>query len=99
MNNTVNLEEILKEYLTVNTMRANNPDYTFMMVLSAMKEAVRRALELAAENANIGIKKRSQYGKYRKWQKVKEEEVDLLDYEVQYSVDKESILNTINQVV
>lgn len=39
------------------------------------------------------MKKKSQYGKYRKWQKVKEDEVNLFDYEVQYSVDRDSILN------
>lgn len=84
MNNTVNLEEILKEYLTVNTMRANNPDYTFMMVLSAMKEAVRRALELAAENA----KTEDYY--------IKEHPVVPI---VGNRINKQSILNTINQVV
>ena len=47
----INLEEILKSFLTVETMRLNNPDYTFNMVLSAMKEACRQTLELAAENA------------------------------------------------
>ena len=50
---TVNLEEILKSYLTIESMMANNPDYTFNMVLSAMKEACRQTLELAAENAEI----------------------------------------------
>lgn len=54
------------------------------------------ALEVAAEKAEIGMKKKSQYGKYRKWQKVRrDEEVDLFTYEVQYFVDKESILNSL----
>ena len=34
-------------------MNANKPDYTFNMVLSAMKEACRQTLELTAENAKI----------------------------------------------
>lgn len=47
----INLEEILKSFLIVEAMKLNNPDYTFNMVLSAMKEACRQTLELAAENA------------------------------------------------
>lgn len=39
------------------------------------------------------MKKKSNYGKSRKWQKVKEDEVDLFAYEVMYFVDKNSILN------
>ena len=41
----------------------------------------------------IDMKKKSNYGKSRKWQKVKEDEVDLFAYEVMYFVDKNSILN------
>lgn len=76
----INLEEILKEYLTVNTMRVNKPDYTFMMVLSAMKETVRQALDLAVENAKLKV-----YTEYT------------FD-EPKYYVDKDSIINTINQI-
>jgi len=47
----INLENILKSHLTVETMLANNPDYTFNKVLSAMKDACNQALELAVENA------------------------------------------------
>lgn len=53
MQNKVNLEQILKQYLTLEAVRKNNPDYTFNMILSAMKEACRQALELAAENADL----------------------------------------------
>ena len=93
MNNTVNLEEILKEYLTVNTMRANNPDYTFMMVLSAMKEAVRRVLELAAENAQL-LEDGEEIGKAYTIH-----EYDTYYTTINLKVSEESILNTINQVV
>lgn len=54
-------------------------------------EAYNQAIDDAAKNADIGMKKKSNYGKYRKWQKVKDTEVDLFQYEVQYFVDKESI--------
>ena len=79
---TVNLEEILKSYLTIEAMMANNPDYTFNMVLSAMKEACRQTLELAAENAET------------------EKEI-LPECGVLKSVgvvDRQSILDTINQI-
>jgi hypothetical protein len=59
----------------------------------AFGAGVEFALKIAAEKAEIGMKKKSNYGTHRKWQKVKEEEVDLFAYEVQYFVDKDSILN------
>jgi len=68
-------------------------------IKEAMKEACRQTLELAAARASIEGKKKSQHGKYRKWQKLKgTEEVDLFSYDIQYSVDKQSILNTIDQI-
>ncbi len=57
MQKQINLEEILKSYLTVEAMRVNNPDYTFNMVLSAMKDACKQTLELAAENATEDLSK------------------------------------------
>jgi hypothetical protein len=51
MEKQINLEEILKSYLTLEAMKANNSDYTYNMVLAAMKEACRQTLELAVENA------------------------------------------------
>lgn len=59
----------------------------------AFKTGAEFALKIAAEKAQIGMKKKSNYGTHRKWQKVKEEEVDLFAYEVQHFVDKQSILN------
>jgi len=50
MEKQINLEEILKSYLTLEAMRANNSNYTYNMVLAAMKEACRQTLELAVEN-------------------------------------------------
>ena len=55
-------------------------------VIIAMKEAVRQALELAAENAKI-----MKFEKYSK----SDEEYYIEDVEL----DRESIINTINQVV
>lgn len=54
-------------------------------------------LKIVAEKSEIIIEKRPQYGKSRKWQKVKKDElVDLLDYEVSHSVNKDSILNAVD---
>lgn len=58
-----------------------------------LEEYANIVLSVAADKAEIAMKKKSNYGKYRKWQNVKEDEVDLYDYEVQYFVDKNSILN------
>ena len=62
------------------------------IIKQAQTEAYNQAIDDAANNADIAIKKKSHHGKYRKWQKVKEEDVDLFDHEVMYSVDKQSIL-------
>ena len=53
-------------------------------------------LEIVADKAEIGMKKKSNYGSHRKWQKVKEGEVDLFAFEVQYFVDKDSILKAVD---
>jgi hypothetical protein len=55
MEKQINLDEILKSYLTLEAMRANNSDYTYNMVLAAMKEACRQTLELAVENAEMTL--------------------------------------------
>lgn len=47
----VNLEAILKSKLgTVETMRVNNPDYTWNKTIEAMKEACKLSIELCKEN-------------------------------------------------
>lgn len=55
-------------------------------------DAYNEAIVDAINNASVGMKKKSNYGKYRKWQKVREDEVDLFQYEVQYFINKEPIL-------
>ena len=63
------------------------------IMIEFAKLHVQAALKEASE-VYIKVEKKSQYGKYRKWQKVKEgEEVDLFNYQMQYSPDKKSILN------
>ena len=47
----INLDAILKSYLTIEAMRLNNPGYTYNMVIAAMKHACCEVLDLAAENA------------------------------------------------
>ena len=80
MNKEVNLEQILRSFLTTEAILANNPDYTYNMVLSAMREACKQTLELAAENAESYC--------------VCERDMLTGDSEV----DKQSILDTINQI-
>ena len=49
----INLDAILKSYLTVEAMRLNNPNYTYNMVIAAMKHACCEVLDLAAENVIV----------------------------------------------
>jgi hypothetical protein len=68
----------------------NIPDF----MIEFAKLHVQAALKEASE-VYIKVEKKSQYGKYRKWQKVKDgEEVDLFNYHMQYSQDKKSIINS-----
>ena len=48
--NEVNLEAILKSKLTIETMRVNNPDYTWNKTIEAMKQACYQTVDLCAEN-------------------------------------------------
>ena len=91
----VNLEEILSEYADVADGYIGY-DTEIKDVLRAMKEACKQVLELASENAKI--------------QEVVDDDLDnmeISDYLVSYddfnscytqSVNKQSIINTINQV-
>lgn len=107
----INLEKILEEIfepcispeecptptIDLQTAIILNPELNRIKL--AMRMACERVLKLAAENAKISVKKKSQYGKYRKWQKVKEgENIDLFSYEMQTFINKDSILNIINQI-
>jgi hypothetical protein len=102
MSKEINLEEILWESFHNNGIPKSThtlAEITQKAVKEAMKEACRQTLELTTKNACVDVKKRSQFGKYRKWQNVKEgEEVDLFSYEMQCFVDKNSILDTFNQI-
>jgi hypothetical protein len=85
----INLLEILIKHIPTELYDPGLDKY----YLSAMLEACEDTVDLCAENADIDMKKRSQYGKYRKRQNTKEgEDVDLFSYEVKYLVDEESIL-------
>lgn len=91
MNKEVTLEKILRSLLTVEAMLVNNPDYTYNMVLSAMREACKQTLELAAENAKISI------------QYIGEDGLEITNtlnsvFDKNYLIDKQSILDTINQI-
>ena len=57
------------------------------------------AKEFVANNSDISVKKKSNFGKYRKWQNCTEEEVDLFSYEMKYSVDKQSIHTAIDNYI
>lgn len=87
------IEEVIK--------KDKNGVFTEVDIAKMMKEYTKikceELLEIVSEKASISCKKKSQFGKYRKWQKVKDdEEIDLFSYEVQYSVNKDSILNAVD---
>jgi hypothetical protein len=86
----VNLDEILKSFLTLEAMKANNSDYTYNMVLAAMKEACRQTLELAYENAMVTPCNCHVNGKTS---------IELCLKDGRFVItDKQSILDTIKQV-
>ena len=72
-------------------MLVNNPDYTYNMVLSAMKEACKQTLELAAENAKLNVGTESG---------IVTIESGYMDYnsESHVYINKRSITDTINQI-
>ena len=89
---------ILKRNFTVALTKKEEETYFTSMLqpseyLKLMDEYASYVLSVAAEKAKIAMKKKSNYGTHRKWQNVKEDEVDLFAYEVMYFVDKNSILN------
>lgn len=85
MEKTINLEKLLGNPVVFdNQMRRDA--WTKDQVLRSMKEAIRQALELAAENAKTHST---------------EEYVSAIgggEWEWFTSIDKQSILNTINQI-
>ena len=87
MERTINLEDILS--ITARKYASNNIHSEFDMhevavILASMKEACRQTLELAAENA-----KTEDYYK----------EFDVMNPDVRIRVKKQSISDTINQVI
>ena len=65
-----------------------------LLMIKFAKMKVQETLEVVAYKAIVKVQKKSQYGKYRKWQNVRDNETDLFEYTVMYTVDKDSILNT-----
>lgn len=86
-------EEYIKDIPTFTDTGGYGKEYVIEAIKQAQLDAIEETVKLCSETADITMKKKSHYGKYRKWQKVKEDEVDLFNYEVMYSVDKQSILN------
>ena len=81
MEKQINLEGILNNQFEPNyDFKLHYGNTTTINILEAMKEAIKQALELAAENAKVSV-----------------EPVDM--YRDAYFVNKQSILNTINQVI
>jgi hypothetical protein len=89
---TVNLKKILLKYPTFN----NQGGYSKEHVLQAMKEACRQTLELAAENTTICLNKYS-HGIIKESINLGQEICTERQNEY-YECDKNSILNTINQI-
>lgn len=90
-------EEFYKKWSLENYYESNNHSDLISVMKEYAEIKCKELLEIVAEKAKIKVEKKSQYGKYRKWQKVKDdEEFDLFDYEMRNSVDKNSILNAVD---
>lgn len=79
----INLEEIIKQYCYVTQDGQEDVHSSIISVKEAMKEACEQVLELAAENVKTKLKEVN-------------ENSDRAYYRV--VVDKQSILDTINQI-
>ena len=92
----INLEDLFINHCNNNMLHwINEAEYRKSFLLDAMKDAIKQALELAAENAEIEERdyrhsptKISNYG----------QEVCSEWEGIYYGVDKQSILDTINQI-
>lgn len=89
-------EEILESYRNKNDWSITDKD-----TVKAMKEYAylkcQELLQIVAKKAELKVQKKSQCGKNKKWSKVKEdEELNMFDYQIGYSVDKNSILNAVD---
>ena len=90
----INLEDLFINHCNNNMLHwINEAEYRKSFLLDAMKDAIKQALELAAENAVVDI--------------IDHEEVDIDELPTKngvyvilpiYGVDKQSILDTINQI-
>lgn len=87
----INLEAIISKYYNLNKDEDGNAVFFEWEVIKAMKEAVKQALELAAENADLT------YCSYE--YEIPEGAISTGDNEYGYCyIDKQSIVNTINQI-
>lgn len=86
----INLEEILKKKNITSETRFHNYDYLYKSILVSMKEACRQTLELAAERAKIVPCNCPIEGKTFIEMSLKDGRYVI--------VDKQSILETINQI-
>lgn len=87
MAKTINLETIILEAYGCKNAHdfQQSFDVSMQMVKEIATEAIRQALELAAENANINVN-RAAYGH------------KLTEFYKPFSIDEQSILDTIKQV-
>lgn len=90
----INLDLILARFFSWDSKTGKVSYCNILDLKWAMKEAIRQALELAAENAELKY-----YEYYENWM---EEYMDISmtkdDLDNVYGIDKQSILNTINQI-
>ena len=82
----INLEDLLINHCNNNMLHwINEAEYRKSFLLDAMKDAIKQALELAAENADYGV-----------YQNDDGQEPWI--HESNIFIDKQSILDTINQI-
>jgi len=77
-----------------------NRDTLLEIIKKIQIDTIKETCQACADNAIVDSKKKSQYGKHRKWQKVREgEEVDLFSYQMMWFVDKSSILSVAEKLI
>jgi len=104
----INLEEILTKVFEPSPQDCSTPSQDLQLAVTlnpdisrikeAMKEACKQVLELAAENAELDTSSIKPPGLIPDIYNCSFAGIDALGEELWYSIDKQSILNTINQI-
>ena len=100
----INLKELFEKKGIKNSTSHHNYEYLYKTILEVTKEACRQTLELATKNADLKIYRENMHNN-KDYERLIENEHNYADcdsngadYHVEVIVNRESILNTINQI-